>query len=296
MSLLNYMKKILCLTDFSPASQKAVQYAAWLSQRCGATLTLLHVVQLHLLENEDAVAANAQTVGAQMHMAERTLHDTCEQLKQNFKGDDKMHPLPCNSMVREGLLTEVVGEIYEQGNTNLIIMGTTGGGADRLEHMLLGSNTLKVMESVHCPVLAIPIGCQSFHLEKIVFASSYHKRDYDAIAKILPIAQCLNSQIHIVHVGKDDSKEEQARYRQFCQPIAQQLSYDKIHFNLITHDDAEEGLLTYVKQMRGDMIALLAKEKGFLGRFFHQSMVEQVAYHSKVPFLILHEDDLDKSE
>ncbi|RYF88857.1 MAG: universal stress protein [Chitinophagaceae bacterium] len=286
------MKNILCLTDFSAASQKAVQYAAWLSLRCNASLTLLHAVQLHLLEGENAVMANAQTVNAQIHMAERSLHETCEHLQQKFSKEEPDHELTCDFIVREGLLIDTVKSIQGEGKFDFIIMGTTGGGADKLEDLMVGSNTVQIMENIQCPILAVPVDCRVQHLEKIIFASSYHERDYEAVAKIVPIAQCLNSQIHIVHVGKTDSEKEQADFKLFCRPIAQKTTYDRLHFNLITHEDTDEGLLTFVKETRGDMIALLAKEKGFVRKYFHQSIVESIAYHSKVPFLILHEDDL----
>ena len=63
-----------------------------------------------------------------------------------------------------------INQICSAKSIDLIIMGTKG--ATGAERVLFGSNTVRVMQRCHTPVLAIPENCKYQDIDKIVFTST----------------------------------------------------------------------------------------------------------------------------
>ena len=78
-------RKILCATDFSPASEQAVQRAARLARSAGAHLTLLHVVQRFPVDrsNELVVPEDIDPADYRREQARGELNRLLERLDYN---------------------------------------------------------------------------------------------------------------------------------------------------------------------------------------------------------------------
>ena len=134
--------KIVCPTDFSDISERAVKTAVELSDRLSARLEILHVFPMHLFE--------------QM----KTLEDRNDILKELYaEAEDKLEKVVrASGVTNAGLIEE--GEPYKrivsvakEKDFDLIVMGARGLG--RIEEMLIGSVTDAVLKSAPCPVLVI---------------------------------------------------------------------------------------------------------------------------------------------
>ena len=68
------MKKIICPTDFSKAATNAVEFAAIIAGRVGASITLLHVLHLPILDTSEAAMVAAEVLGEQRRQAKDKLH------------------------------------------------------------------------------------------------------------------------------------------------------------------------------------------------------------------------------
>lgn len=140
---------ILVPTDFSPASDIALQYAIDMAQRLGARIHLLHVV-------DDASFAMAYPDGVFVpdvpELRARLVQEATDQLQK-----------PVTRLAATGVMTTsevLVGtpaRAIVQGATargsDLIVMGTHGRGA--FAHFVLGSVAERVVRTAHCPVLTV---------------------------------------------------------------------------------------------------------------------------------------------
>jgi nucleotide-binding universal stress UspA family protein len=136
-------KRIVVATDFSPASDLAIQYAQALAHRYKASIHVIHVVEepfpitpeLYIHEIPD--------------FRERLVTDARRQLEQAIAGIDV-------SVTSEVLVGTVAGRIVEAAtaaDADLIVVGTHGRGA--IGHLLMGSVAERVVRTAPCPVLTV---------------------------------------------------------------------------------------------------------------------------------------------
>ena len=130
------LKRILYCTDFSPSSERALDYAISLAAEYGAELTLLHVVE-----------AAPDLARAEALIATRT-QELDRLVPGNQRGNLKLKTAvrlgkPYEEIVRHAVLEQI----------SLITMTARGG--DALDRAVFGSTTYRVIQLGPCPVLAV---------------------------------------------------------------------------------------------------------------------------------------------
>jgi nucleotide-binding universal stress UspA family protein len=277
------MKKIICPTDFSKAATNAVEFAAIIAQKIGASITLLHVVHLPMLDTTETAMVAAEVLGEQRQHAKDKLHAFCHHLSEKYH-----NKLQINYLVRESLLGDEIKSLTETEGYDFVVLGSTGGG-NTLEEILIGSNTAAVIDRVRCPVLTVPLKAHPAPFQHIVFASNYEKEDAMALKQVLPFAQLFNAQVEIVHVTHEAGNNNADRLNRYRQELTQVLPDFQLDFREIQHPDEVEGMKAYLTEKNADLLAILKKRRSFFHHLFSQSFSEQLTYQSKLPMLIVHE-------
>ena len=135
---------ILCPVDFSSASSRALQYAASLATEAGATITLLHVVELPPDPAEPSgpdlsVYRSTRFTAAGLALARltATMPGSVHTTQRILSGK------PYKEILRQA----------EEGPIDLIVMGVQGRGA--VDLAFFGSTTQHVVRQARCPVLTL---------------------------------------------------------------------------------------------------------------------------------------------
>jgi universal stress protein A len=135
-------RKILCPTDFSPASDAALVFAASLARGTNSQLLIVHVGDTNLGHPGEGVylpptaAAKAEVA----RLLRQVVPDEC---------DDYEHRLAVGDPATE------IQRLAEAENVEAIVMGTHGRGA--LSRMLMGSVAEDVTRHATCPVLTVTV-------------------------------------------------------------------------------------------------------------------------------------------
>lgn len=140
------LQEILAATDFSDHSLPAVRYALALSAKSGASLALLHVVELasSLSGMESVVLARTNTEISSL------VHTRLEALAQR----ETRNAEKVTTVVRTGKPFHEIALAASESAADLIVIATHGyTGAKRV---LLGSTAERVVRHAPCPVLTIP--------------------------------------------------------------------------------------------------------------------------------------------
>jgi nucleotide-binding universal stress UspA family protein len=131
---LHHLNRILCCTDFSEDSDRALNYAISATVEYDAELTLLHV-----LEDVPTPAK-----------ADKAIAATTEQLDKLIP-PERRKTLKIKTAVRTGKpYTEII-RYAQEAQPDLVSMGVRGRGA--LDLAVFGSTTYRVMQLGPCPVL-----------------------------------------------------------------------------------------------------------------------------------------------
>ncbi len=151
---MNAIQRILCPTDFTEFSRRALRHAIALARWKECELVVLHVL-------EPAIAIHAARGGAAVadprHLDERRRRIV--QAMGDFTAPASAAGIQIRTVVEEGAEVEEILRQVRALGADLLVMGTHGRGG--FERMLLGSVTDTVLRNALCPVLVVP----SIHLE-----------------------------------------------------------------------------------------------------------------------------------
>lgn len=140
-------KRICCPIDFSDASRAAMEVAADLAARFGATLTLLHAYPVPGFTFPDgSVVASARMLQELADQAAKHLGDW----RREAEG------LGAAAVDAATAVGEPAAEIVawaKEHAVDLLVLGTHGRTG--LEHALMGSVAERVVRRARCPVLTV---------------------------------------------------------------------------------------------------------------------------------------------
>jgi universal stress protein A len=140
-----HIKKILCPVDFSPASDKALQYAAGLAEDYGAKIHLLHVVTPLLPVAQDYLVETVTVMKSVEEAATAQMKKLVENLERRG--------VEVTSKLLTGDVHLWLGETINSEKPDLIVMGShTRSGFERL---FMGSVSEWLMRHSPVPVLVI---------------------------------------------------------------------------------------------------------------------------------------------
>ena len=137
-------ERILFPTDFSEHAANAQAYALSLARQYGASLHIVHVVQLYTYVFDFGVDTTAQ-----YDAVTATLKKLLDELLDSLAGE----PIPVTGDLLQGDPVAEIVRTAREDDADLIVMGTHGRSA--LEHALLGSVAEKVVRKAPCPVLTV---------------------------------------------------------------------------------------------------------------------------------------------
>ncbi|MFC5271887.1 universal stress protein [Adhaeribacter terreus] len=277
------MKKILCPTDFSKTATRAMEYAAFLASQAHGQLTLLHVTHLPLAETAETALVATEVVGEMNRDATDKLASACKYLQEQYGSGWE-----CDYEVKTAFLADAVRNYVVHEGYDLVVVGSTGGG-NTLEEILIGSNTLAIIEDVSCPVLSIPTNAHKPRIQKIAYASDLQDVDTQALKQVMGLAALTGAHVEVVHIEKKNDTEGQQKAAEFGRKIEEMFAAQNVHFSEIIHPDEEVGLKDYLTKTNTDLLVILKRHRSFFSNLFHSSLTEKLTYHSKFPMLVLDE-------
>jgi nucleotide-binding universal stress UspA family protein len=144
-------KRILCPTDFSETSLRAVEYAFSLAKEADARIILLHATEIF---PENGAMPEAGSVDMEQHL--RRIEQAARQrLRELIPSDASLWSQPETTVV-DGRAHREILRAAEERQVDLIVMGVRGSGA--VDRLLFGSTTQQIVRHATCPVLTVRSG------------------------------------------------------------------------------------------------------------------------------------------
>ncbi len=140
--------QIVLATDFSKHSQAALQWAADLSLRYDASLSLLHVVQPVV-----PYAVELATWVAPPDLDAHLFEDARRSMEQLQHDALLLGAHQVTTEVVKGSPGTEIAEYAARIKADLLVLGTQGHTG--LKHLLLGSTAEKLVRTASCPVMTV---------------------------------------------------------------------------------------------------------------------------------------------
>jgi nucleotide-binding universal stress UspA family protein len=250
-------KKILVATDFSPASQAALPHAFSLAGHYGSKLYLAHVISL---EHEDFPPPEERATKLEQ------AREFTEQQMERLLTATRQEPIPCQPLIGEGGIWNVLSDMIHENSIDLVIVGTHGRRG--LKKLLLGSVAEEVFRMAPCPVLTVgpktsATSSVDVQLGHILYPVEFVPDTSLAAAYAVSLAEAYSAKLTFMKVLEDTvaPPEEKARV---MEPVKRWM-----HDHLATGSDlrertsfelgfgrASEAIVTFARDRGIDLIVM----------------------------------------
>jgi len=279
------MKNILLPTDFSENSWNAIKYALDLYKQTTCNFYLLHVTMISNYTGSEFPMLTATDVVEKTHLkyAKTELQNLLKRIKK--LPDNAKHHFYTISVYN--YFIDAIKTQIEEKKIDLIIMGTKG--ASGLTEVIIGSNTGDLITKIKHPVLIVPEKAIFKVPKEIAFPTDYNIFYQPKILNsITEIAQLYDSFIRVLHiVNKNETlTNDQLENKEFLNNF---FMDEKHSFHKITNKKIDAGVQCFVESRDIDLIIMVAKSLNLFQRILFKPTVEEISYHTEIPFLVLHE-------
>jgi nucleotide-binding universal stress UspA family protein len=266
---------IVLLTDFSPLSKVAMQYALKMAAPLEANFTILNIVRI-----DGIPKANLRTKQIEKSVAlvsQEEGDNLVAELRGQVKGNYGLEFKP----VKARTVSEMVRKYVAKHPTNLVVMGLQGASA--MKKARLGGTTVSVIDECPVPVMAIPELATYQNLEHIVYASDL-KNIQKELDIIVEFAKIFGSAVHMIHVAPVMDKKVDSTI-QTVEAVIQKMNYAKLDFKLILEDDVTMAIAGYIKETKADLLTTFTHKLSLEEKIFGRSVTRKVAYQAITPLL-----------
>ena len=277
------MKTILVPTDFSKTAQLAIEVAADVAKRAEAELILLHVIEepsetsLNITGEVDLSEAWEDKIYT-MKLIERSK----KQMARLFH-ELKDNGLKVKQEMRMGTAFNGIRDIIADHMVDLVVMGTEG--RSKIEEMIIGSNTEKVIRHAKCPVLTVHKKPVTTDFRNIVYATAMAK-DEKVFSGIIRCTQELyDSTVHLLRINTPGNFQRDVVIRKYMQDFAKKQQLKNFTINIFNDLTEEEGIIYFAEGVNADLIATATHGRTGFAHLLAGSIAEDVVFHSRRPVL-----------
>lgn len=293
-------RQILCPTDMSDSSARALTYAAAVARWYEATLTVLSVVPTF-----DPIPVRPGMLDGSVQVVyPASREEVLEELRTAVRnaGAESLNPTlaaeagdPVNTIVDRALAIPA----------DLIVMGTHGRSG--FERLILGSVTEKVLRNAPCPVLTVPphmpaTAPAEVLFKKILCPIDFSPESLQAVGFALDLARQADGTVKLLHAIEWLADQEPRAYAHFNVPeYRQHLIHDareRLHAvvadepqtyctieEVVTVGRAHREVLRVAEEWQPDLIVMGAQGRGGVGLALFGSTTQQVVRAAACPVL-----------
>jgi nucleotide-binding universal stress UspA family protein len=273
------MKTFLVPVDFSATSLNAARYAQKFAKQVGAKIMLVHAYMPP--PSFPMVEGIVYSEESLRELMQQKLDDLAKQLDQ----EDSI--VKVEKMLVDGRLLQVIQTLTDAMQVFLVVMGITGAG--KVKETLIGSNTLDVAKNIKAPVLIVPEDALYTNINDIGLTTDF--RDVTTTIpddKVKAFVMDSGARLHVLNVDFD--------HRQWTpdtpfQSGLVETMFEHFHpsYHFIESENMADGLSDYALKHSIEMLIAVPKKHNLIEKIFAGSHTKELAFHSKVPVLVMHD-------
>ncbi|MBO9702557.1 MAG: universal stress protein [Sporocytophaga sp.] len=284
------MKTILLPTNFSKASQKALEFAIMIAQKADAKIIVAHAYTLTSINAEPIPVVFENVLEETQEYLKSQLDSICGYIS-SFKTDSGK-TINTQYIIQYNIPEQEIKELATRHQVDLIVMGTNN--PEGLQG-LVGSTIQNMIENTNVPILVIHEDTPVKLFNKIDFAIEKVSEKISYVKNIINLASIFKSEITLLHVEQYarsfqeyEKNTESSTASIILNSVKKITSYDQIKYKTTLSDIVEEGLHKGLMEDNSDLLVLIYNERNWLDALFHKSVIKSVLKKFSLPVLILH--------
>ncbi len=275
------MKNILLPTDFSKNSINAIRYALGFFKNTETNFFVLNVQKASNYTTSELMSTSgtSSVYEAVLDDNKKALQELTDKLKKEYASEKYSF----KALLDFDVFTDAMKQAVSSNKIDLIVMGTNG--ATGAEEVIFGSNTLKVIRQVDCPLITVPEGYEFKKIESVLFSTNHKKFPF---SKLKPLTETLvihNAVLKVLDIEEKSSEVSTTEIESFLKNIPESINYTIDTIVGITPFDA---INAFEQLFPVELHAMFVEKQSFLDRLIFGSKTSKINYNSKVPMLIMH--------
>ncbi|HYY73055.1 MAG TPA: universal stress protein [Candidatus Bathyarchaeia archaeon] len=255
------LTRILVTTDYSPESDRALDYALAVARRYDARIYLAHVI------------APDPFLYAEPALAQATyekVRQAAEQGMADILVSGKLRGVPHEVLLEEGNVWPAVAKLIREHEIDLVVTATHGRG--KVRKVLIGSVAEEIFRQADCAVLTVGPHvkgelAREVELKSILFATDFGHGAEKAAAHAFSLAQEHGARLTMLHVIQEATAFTEESVRQQREAAVHRLeklapegaeNWCKPVFRA-TFGEAGEEIITMARETNADLIVMGAK-------------------------------------
>jgi len=269
------MLNILVPTDFSDLSKVAIRYALDMAKKMNGKVTLLHAIDTAQYASSMRLRLSS-LIDELVKIAHEDFDVLLAEVNKMNKGGK-----PVKHAIEQGVsFVDTVAKFANKNKSNLIIMGTHG--ASGLKKVVMGSNTVSMLEASSIPVLAIPPDVTFKKLKSVVYASDLMniQKEFKALLGVVGSEKPV---IHIIHVAEDRIAATAAEEK--IDKVVAKAGYKNVLVRVLVNKKRVPPISEYVTKIKIDMLTMFPHRHSFFEKLMKPSVTKQLSFLNNAPLL-----------
>jgi nucleotide-binding universal stress UspA family protein len=202
---------------------------------------------------------------------------------EKLVNDAKYKDVRIDGELRVGNAFHGMRSIITDHKVDLVVMGTRGH--TKIEEMVIGSNTERVVRQMRCPVLTVHSKPATNDFKNIVYATAMSK-DEEVFSKIIKRTQQIyNSTVHLVRINTPGDFQRDKVVKDYMEKFAKKLQLKNYTVNVYNDLSTEEGIIYFADSINADLVCMATHGRTGFAHVMAGSIAEDVVGHSKRPVL-----------
>lgn len=255
------VESILVPTDFSENAWEALQYAATLALETDRKLMVIHAFSQTA---EDSVNGR--------------MADLINELKAKFP------KLDCQGNCNKGNLNEVLNSVIDEQGAKLIVMGTKG--ASGLKYVIMGSNTLSVINQFSIPVLAVPEDNDFHSINKVGLLSNYKNSEIDVLRNSIEILPA-SFNLTLLHIREDENEDEEIVLESWTEVVKDKTDLKEVNSKIGIGSTVPSVVNDLIQEEEIDLLVVTNNGRSFFKNLFNRNLIKAMALRPQIPILFV---------
>jgi nucleotide-binding universal stress UspA family protein len=279
------VKRILFATDFLGSSHLALDYAVAFAQHFEANIIMVHALELLYPATEVEIETSRPSV-TRKHALERM-----EAIAYRVR----CAGLEVETFVEDGIPHEVILRAINLHSADLLVLGVHGIHRG-VEHLLIGSNTERILLSTNCPTMTVGAHVLSgvdpkLHFKEILYFSDFSLEATAAAPYAVFLGKEFSAPVDVCQLlpalAQDNPRLRQGLAEEYCETIRHEFPESDTNwaipsFHLDRGMELDEIIKLAQSQSAG-LIVLGIHTESQLGRHLHTSFAYQLLAKATCP-------------